>query len=246
VEATKLAFADRDRWVTDPTFAEIPVEHLISKAYADQVRSRLDLAHARPAIVQPSGGDTTYSAVVDAEGNAVSMIQSLYFDFGSGFVAGDTGIVLQNRGCFFSLAADHINRLEPGKRTFHTLIPAMAFNPAGQPELVFGTMGGEGQPQTQIALLTRVLDYGFDPQTAIDLPRWLWGRTWGDAASGLSVEGRIDAEVQAALAQRGHATRALPDWSEKMGHAHMIQIDPATGLLRGGCDRRSDGVALGW
>jgi len=111
--------------------------------------------------------------------------------------------------------------------------------------LVFGTMGGEGQPQTQLAMLTRVLDFGFDPQTAIDLPRWLWGRTWGEDTTGLTLEGRISESVGAGLRQRGHEVKPAPDWTEKMGHAHMIQINPETGLLKGGSDRRSDGAALG-
>ncbi|MGP1385433.1 MAG: gamma-glutamyltransferase [Thainema sp.] len=246
VEATKLAFLDRDRWVTDPEFADIPVERLISKAYADELRSQIDLTKAQSFTAQSPGGDTTYSAVVDAEGNAVSMIQSLYFDFGSCVVAGNTGIVLQNRGCFFSLDDQHINRLEPGKRTFHTLIPGMALDGNGRPELVFGTMGGEGQPQTQIAMLTRVLDFGFDPQTAIDLPRWLQGRTWGESVSGLALEGRISPDIQTKLESRGHQVRRLPNWSEQMGHAHMIRIDAETGQLQGGCDPRSDGAALAW
>ncbi|NET39614.1 MAG: gamma-glutamyltransferase [Cyanothece sp. SIO1E1] len=246
VEATKLAFADRDRWLSDPNFTQIPLQHLISHEYAEQQRSRLDLAQAQFYGSAVDYGDTTYSAIVDAAGNAVSMIQSLYFDYGCGVVAGETGVVLQNRGAFFSLDAAHINRLEPKKRTFHTLIPAMVLNGPGQPTVVLGTMGGEGQPQTQIALLTRVIDFGFDPQSAIDWPRWLYGRTWGETASDLLLEQRIPIDIRSELAQRGHSVRAVAAWSEKMGHAHMIMIDPETGMLRGGADPRSDGVAMGW
>ena len=132
------------------------------------------------------------------------------------------GFPLQNRGSFFSLDPQHINTLEPGKRTFHTLMPGLVMNEDGSPYLVFGTMGGEGQPQTQLAMLTRVLDFGFDPQTAIDLPRWLWGRTWGEDTTGLTLEGRISESVGAGLRQRGHEVKPAPDWTEKMGHAHMI------------------------
>jgi gamma-glutamyltranspeptidase len=246
VEATKAAFADRDRWLTDPDFVQIPIDRLIDKAYAEERRQQIDLTKANPYQPGAVGGDTTFSAVVDAEGNAVAMIQSLYFDYGCGIVAGETGVVLQNRGAFFSLDETHANGLQPGKRTFHTLIPAMALNAKGKLELVFGTMGGEGQPQTQVAMLTRVIDYGFDPQTAIDLPRWLYGRTWGAESSALSLEGRIEAGIADELAKRGHPVTVIDEWAEQMGHAHMIRIDPTTGILQGGCDPRSDGIAAGY
>jgi gamma-glutamyltranspeptidase len=246
VEATKAAFADRDRWLTDPDFVQIPIDRLIDKVYAEERRQQIDLKTANSYQPGGMGGDTTFSAVVDAEGNAVAMIQSLYFDYGCGIVAGETGIVLQNRGAFFSLDETHANCLQPGKRTFHTLIPAMALNANGKPELVFGTMGGEGQPQTQVAMLTRLIDYGFDPQTAIDLPRWLYGRTWGANSSALSLEGRIDSSIANELAKRGHPVQVVTDWTEQMGHAQMIRIDPTTGILQGGCDPRSDGIAVGY
>jgi len=118
------------------------------------------------------------------------MIQSIYYDFGSGIVAGDTGIIPQNRGSFFSLDANHVNTLEPGKRTFHTLIPSL-LTKNGEPWLVYGTMGGEGQPQTQAALVSRIVDFGYDVQEAIEAPRWLFGRTWGEESKSLSLEGRI-------------------------------------------------------
>lgn len=245
IEATKLAFADRDRWLTDPTFAEIPIQHLISKEYAEQRRSLINMQQAgdyKPGIM---GGDTTYSAIVDAAGNAVSMIQSIYYDYGCGVVAGETGVILQNRGSFFSLNENHINRLEPAKRTFHTLIPAMVMD-KDKPLIIFGTMGGEGQPQTQVALLTRILDFGFNLQSAIDLPRWLYGRTWGSASSKLSLENCISVEAQNQLMQRGHPVEITDPWCDAMGHAHAIKIDAQTGVLSGGSDPRSDGIALGW
>jgi len=243
VEATKLAFEDRDRWLTDPDFAEIPIQHLIAKEYAARRRPQLT-PNAAPMHPPPIGGDTVYTAIADSMGNAVSVIQSVYFDFGSTVVVPGTGFVLQNRGCFFSLDADHINVLAPRKRTFHTLMPGLVRQPNGSPELILGTMGGEGQPQTQLALLTRLLDFGFTPQAAVDAPRWLWGRTWGETTSGLTLEGRISAEVQQALRDRGHPVITAPDWTEKMGHAHVIRINPEN-RYEGGCDPRSDGAARG-
>lgn len=241
VEATKLAFCDRDRWIGDPSFTDIPVQQLISKAYVDQLRSQIDWR--RPQIDHPSamGGDTIYAAVVDRQGNAVSLLQSLYFDYGCCVAPPDLGFVLNNRGAIFSPHPDHANGIAPGKRPLQTLIPAMALH-HGQPRLVFGTMGGEGQPQTQVALLTRVLDLGLDIQTAVNLPRWRWGRTWGQATARLALEGRIDPAVRHGLRQRGHQLQVEADWSEAMGHAHMIQM--LDDCLLGACDPRSDGVAL--
>ena len=244
IEATKLAFADRDHWLTDPDFADIPVAELISKAYSDRRRPQLalDVASLRPT--PPIGGDTVYTAIVDAAGNAVSVIQSVYFDFGAAVIVPGTGFVLQNRGCFFSLDANHINALAPHKRPFHTLMPGLVLHPDGRPYLVLGTMGGEGQPQTQLALLTRLLDFGLDLQAAINAPRWLWGRTWGEAESGLTLEGRIPAAVRQTLSDRGHPVVTAPDWTAKMGHAHVIRIDQAAKQYVAGCDPRSDGAAI--
>jgi gamma-glutamyltranspeptidase/glutathione hydrolase len=244
VETTKLAYRDRDRWLTDPTFAEIPIAELISKAYGDRCRPLISLDQAGSYTAQLGGGDTVYTAVVDREGNAVSVIQSVFFDFGSAVVVPGTGFVLQNRGCFFSLDPGHINCLAPRKRTFHTLAPGLVRHPDGTPDLILGTMGGEGQPQTQLALITRLVDFGFDPQAAINEPRWLWGRTWGESATGLTLEGRIPAAVQQTLRDRGHPVKTAPDWTAKMGHAHVIRCHPETGEYEGGADPRSDGAAI--
>jgi gamma-glutamyltranspeptidase len=240
VEAIKLAFADRDTWLGDPDFIDIPLAELISKPYGDRRRAELDMTKAQGYQALCVGGDTTYTAVVDSAGNALSVIQSNYFDFGAAVVPPDLGFTLQNRGSLFSLEAGHPNVLEPGKRPFHTLMPGLVLNGAGQPYLVLGTMGGEGQPQTQLAILTRMLDFGFAPQTAIDLPRWVWGRTWGDASTQLAMENRIPVEVRQELERRGHEVTETLAWSEKMGHAHAIQVGSRE--LRGGCDRRSDGA----
>jgi oxamate amidohydrolase len=257
-EAVKLAFADRDAWLTDPKFVDIPLDRLLSETYADERRRLIDPTRAmRMEEVDPGipfagqsarrspGGDTVYFCAVDDDGLAVSVIQSIYHDFGSAELGGDTGIILQNRGSFFSLDDEHPNRLEPGKRTFHTLIPAMLFR-GGEPYLVYGTMGGEGQPQTQAALVTRLVDFGYDVQQAIEAPRWLMGRTWGTESRDLSLEGRIPDEVVRELELRGQPVKMLAEWDDNMGHAQAIRFDREHGFLEGGADPRGDGAALGF
>ncbi|QHW29484.1 gamma-glutamyltransferase [Paenibacillus rhizovicinus] len=244
VEALKLSFRDRNEVLTDPAFHDIPLERLLSKDYAAALAATIQAERAFEVNAEPMGSDTAFAAVVDKDGNAVSFIQSLYFEFGSGVVAGDTGILLQNRGSFFSLDPAHINCLHPGKRTFHTLMPAMALRD-GKPFLLYGTQGGEGQPQTQTALVTRMLDYGMDPQRAVSEPRWVWGRTWGEPTRELKLESRIDSAVAAALAASGHLVRIVGAFDGIMGHAHAIKIDD-DGFRQGGADPRSDGAAIGW
>lgn len=248
VEATKLAFADRDRHLTDPDFGDIPLADLLSKDYAAELRERIDPARADgPSPAGAPAGDTTCSVVVDRDGNAVSVIQSLYHECGSGFVAGDSGVLLQNRGSFFSLDDEHVNRLEPGKRTSHTLMPGMLVRD-GRPLMVYGAMGGEGQPQTSTALVTRVVDFGYEIQRAIDGPRWLFGRTWGEETRDLRVESRFSDTVLAGLGDRGHPVRVVDEWDGVMGHAQGIHLDRSRGdvVLMGGADARGEGIALGW
>ncbi|MGI5916351.1 MAG: gamma-glutamyltransferase [Anaerolineae bacterium] len=250
-EAVKLAFADRDRWVTDPTTLDIPVGHLLSKQYAKERRRAIDMMQAHPqqeveaGVREAVGGDTVYLTAVDSDGMACSMIQSVYFEFGSAYMPPDTGILLQNRGSFFKLNPDHPNALAPGKRTFHTIIPAMALRD-NKPALCFGTMGGEGQPQTQAAMLTRMVDFGMDPQQAIEAPRWLFGRTWGEESRSLKLEGRIPDAVVHELERRGHDVEMTEDWSQQMGHAQAIWIDHEQGVMKGGADPRGDGAAVGY
>ena len=257
-EAVKLALADRDAWLTDPRFVDIPLDKLLAKDYAASRRELIDPQHAsNMEKVQPGipfstmacrrspGGDTCYFCAVDRDGLAVSIIQSIYYDFGSAVVGGETGIILQNRGSFFSLDEGHPNRLEPGKRTFHTLIPAMLLRD-GRPYLIYGSMGGEGQPQTQAALVTRIVDFEYDVQQAIEAPRWLMGRTWGTKSRDLSLEGRIADEVMRELRRRGQPVKPLTDWNDNMGHAQAIRIDSKSGFLEGGADPRGDGAALGY
>jgi len=244
VEATKLAFEDRDRYLADPRFVTVPVAHCLDGARLAERRRLISRRAARPV---PGGaaleGDTIAIVTADADGNAVSLIQSLYWEFGSGVVAGDTGILLQNRGAFFSLDPAHVNRLAPCKQTAHTLIPSMYLTD-GRPRLVYGTMGGEGQPQTQAALVTRIVDRRLGPQAAVEAPRWLYGRTWGEATRALRLETRFGAGVTEALRDRGHDVQLVEDWSDLMGHAQVIRLD-GDGLI-GGSDPRADGAALGW
>lgn len=244
IETLKKVFQDRNEVLTDPEFSPVPLEKLLSKTYAAKLAEEIHWDRAMEYNAEPLGRDTAYAAVVDDEGNAVSFIQSLYFEFGSAFVAGSTGILMQNRGSFFSLDAGHVNTLEPHKRTFHTLMPAMAFLD-GKPSILYGTQGGEGQPQTQTALITRVVHYGMNPQQAVSAPRWVWGRTWGEPTEELKVEERVGSEVCNALSKAGHVVRKVSAYDGVMGHAHMIQINEH-GFRIGGTDPRCDGAAIGW
>ena len=242
VEATKLAFEDRDRFLADPACVDVPIARCLDPERLAQRRARIARTAAAAPPGAPAAGDTIAIVAADAAGNAVSVIQSLYHEFGAGVVAGDTGVLLQNRGAFFSLDPAHPNCLAPGKRTAHTLIPSMYFL-EGRPRFVYGTMGGEGQPQTQAALVTRLVDDGLGPQEAVEAPRWLYGRTWGEASKALRLEARFGPEVVADLAARGHEVKVVEPWSDLVGHAQVVALD-ASGL-RGGSDPRADGAALG-
>ncbi|MGN0915088.1 MAG: gamma-glutamyltransferase [Succinivibrio sp.] len=246
IEATKQSFADRDKYLTDPEFSPIPLEYLLSEQHGKDQAAQIDMKQAATKVepLDPKG-DTIWLGVVDKYGNAVSLIQSVYHDFGSGIVPEGTGVILQNRGSFFSLDKDHVNALMPHKRTFHTLNPAMLLK-NGKPLLVYGTMGGEGQPQTQAAIATRVIDFGMTPQQAINAPRWLYGRTWGKASNDLKIEGRVPDVVLEELAKRGHPVKKVDDYTDTMGHAGAILINQETGVLQGGTDPRGDGLAAGY
>ena len=250
VQAKQLAYHDRDRWVADPAFADIPVERLLSRAYADERRKLIDPARALPWDKVPSygslAGDTVYICAVDAEGNAASLIHSLYGVFGSGVVAGRSGIVLQNRGAYFSLDPAHPNRLAPGKRPLHTLIASLAFR---DDELwqVFGCMGADGQPQIQLQAYIAMIDFGLNVQQAIESPRWLSGRfALGEPRDLLNIEGRYAEASMQELERRGHVLNRWGAWNELAGHAHGITIDPVSGARWGGSDPRSDGAAIGY
>ena len=246
VEASKLAFADRDRYLTDPDFMRITPSELLDRARLARASQRISLARALPVGgAAPMAGDTVAIVTADREGNAVSLIQSLYFTWGSGVLAGDTGVVLQNRGAFFSLDPAMANALVPGKRTLHTLIPSMYLED-GRTRFVYGTMGGEGQPQTQAAVLTRRLYRGLGPQASVEAPRWLYGRTWGAPSRALNIEGRYPAEMARELATRGHEVKVGKDWDDLFGHAQCVWIDAEAGGFTGGSDPRADGAALGF
>lgn len=248
VEAKKLAFADRDRYVTDPTFVSVPVEALRSKDFAARRRALIDPRRAAGEVSwAPLGaGDTMYLCAADRDGNLVSLIQSLYNPFGSELMVPGWGITLQNRGWGFSLDPQHVNRLEGRKRTRHTLTPAMAYR-GGKPWLAFGTRGADGQPQTQVQLVVNQVVHGMDPQQAVEAPRWVSG---GPAASyapdALLLEARIPAEVGQALRARGHNVFVGKQVDPDMGTAQVIRVDSARGLLVGGADPRGDSLALGY
>ena len=246
VEAKKVAFADRNHYISDPDMVKIPVAELLSKGYAAKRRSLIRMDRAMDsAVVAPGnpGRDTIYLCVVDEMGNAVSLIQSLFHSFGSAVVAGETGIVLQNRGSYFSLYPDHVNCLKPHKRTFHTLMASMTFRD-GKPFMVFGTSGADGQPQTHAQVMTAVFDFGLDMQSALEAPRWVAGRELPENA--LAVESRLPAATVEELRKRGHEIQVAEGWAQSMGSAHGIIIHPENGLRMGGADPRSDGAAIGY
>ncbi len=247
VEAKKQAFADRERFITDPAFVDIPVDKLISKSYAAGQRAKIDVRHALNDQPDPAGmGDTIYLCVVDRDGMCVSLIESIFNGFGSGLVAEGTGFILHNRGASFTFDDGAVNRLEPGKQPMHTLIPGMLMRD-GTPDVVFGAMGGHGQAQSHVQLLCNLVDFQLEPQAAIESPRWVSGRGLpGDPAHVLYLEEPIGADVQAQLRAMGHEARMTATFSSLMGHANMIRIDRKRGVLMGGSDPRSDGAALGW
>ncbi len=266
LEAKKLAFADRDRYISDPAFVEIPVERLLSKAYAEELRGRIDLTRAMPPFAgEPQKeGDTMYLCTADQQGNVVSLIQSLYMGIGSGLVGGDTGIALHNRGSYFSLDPRHVNYLQPGKRTMHTLMPAMVLR-EGRPQMALGTMGGDAQPQIHVQLLTAMLDFGLNPQQAIAAPRWQSGRAYLEdpvralagqrgvdehldplIAEVVEMESRFPAEIPAQLRALGHHIQMLGPWESAVGHAQAIALLPESQLFAGAADPRCDGLAMGY
>jgi gamma-glutamyltranspeptidase len=269
LEAKKLAFADRDQYISDPDFVDVPVERLVSKEYAELQRARINPQRAASSVSAglEKDGDTMYLCVADGEGNVVSLIQSLYFGFGSGVVGGDTGVMLHNRGSYFSLDPRHVNYLQPGKRTMHTLAPAMVLRD-GTPYMAIGTMGGDAQPQIHVQLLSAMLDFGLNIQQAIAAPRWRSGRIRLNPLSGkqdiiqgqrgvdehlerniaevVMMENRFREGVPLLLDMLGHRTNIVGPWDDRMGHAQAIQINSTGNYFEGAADPRCDGLALGW
>jgi gamma-glutamyltranspeptidase/glutathione hydrolase len=249
VQAKMLAFHDRDRLLADPDFVPVPVERLLSRAYADERRRLIvperALAWDRVPAAGSLAGDTVYVGAVDRAGNAASLIQSLYSAYGSGVVAGRTGVVLHNRGAYFSLDPAHPNRLQPGKRPAHTLIASLAFRGADLWQ-VFGTMGADGQPQIHLQAYTAMIDWGLGVGDALASPRWLSGRFGlGEPRDLLHLESRFPEHTFVGLERRGHAIDRWGPWHERAGHAHGITVEPGTGRRVGAADPRSDGAAAG-
>ncbi|VXC88913.1 Oxamate amidohydrolase proenzyme [Pseudomonas sp. 8Z] len=243
VESTKQAFLIRDRVVTDPARVPVDPQSLLADANLQRLAEKIDTHQALPWPQPAQPGDTIWMGCIDAQGRAVSFIQSVYWEFGSGVVLPSTGVAWQNRGISFSLDPAALQSLEPGRKPFHTLNPALALFDDGR-TLSYGTMGGEGQPQTQAAVLSRYR-LGSDLQAAVSAPRWLLGRTWGDISTTLKLESRFPNELVEQLRQAGHIVEQLDEaFSDTMGHAGAV-LRNANGVLEGAADPRSDGSVCG-
>jgi gamma-glutamyltranspeptidase / glutathione hydrolase len=251
VEAKRIAFADRDAWLGDP--GSVPpdaLKRMVSKEYAAERRREIDPKRAAPEyralmLSAPGAsrenhpearGDTIYMTVADRDGNIVSLIQSIFENFGAAIVAGDTGIALHNRGALFSLRPGEPNVLAPGKRPFHTLVPAMVLKDR-RPWLSFGVMGGDMQPQGHVQVLLNLLEFGMNVQEAGEAARFR------HSPAGLALESAISAEARSGLEARGHRVITSPG---VFGGFQGILIDPATRVLMGGSDPRKDGLAIGY
>jgi gamma-glutamyltranspeptidase len=245
IEATKQAFLFRDAHIGDPAYMTRDAQALLDDPSAlDAMAWAIDPEHALP-WPQPSAlGDTVWFGAIDARGQAVSCIQSTYFEFGSGLVLPETGIIWQNRGASFRLAPDGWNALRPGRKPFHTLNPALARFDDGR-VMAYGTMGGEGQPQTQAALFTRYARFGVPLQAAITAPRWLLGRTWGETSTSLKIEDRFAPGLYERLRTAGHDVELVAPFTSMMGHAGAL-VRHTDGLLEGATDPRSDGAVAAW
>ena len=243
VESMRLAFADALYHVTDPSKMLTEVESLLSKEYAASRRKlisagrALEIAsHGQP----PAHHNTVYVSAIDGRGNACSLINSVFMSFGSGLVAPGTGIALQNRGASFSLDADHVNRLEPAKLPFHTLIPGMVTR-EGELWASYGVMGAMQQAQGHLQALTNMIDFGLEPQQALDAPRFSIR-----LGEGVAIESRASSEVIHDLAARGHRVMVMPPQGTFFGSGQIIVRDQETGTLTGGSEPRADGHAIGW
>jgi gamma-glutamyltranspeptidase len=251
VEAKKFAFADRERWGADPRAVEAPLSHLLSAEYTAALAARIDMQRAA-AIPMPAAaaGDTTYFCTADADGNAVSAVQSINSGFGSGLIAGDTGILLNNRMAYWHLEPGHPNRLVPGRRVRHTMNAPLVLKD-GELWCVFGTPGADHQVQINLQVLSAMIDSGLDPQQAAEMPRWtsnLSGQyaNWPhDGEDALTVEQRFPEAVCRELQRRGHPLKTVGDLDGPCS-VEIIRRDPATGMLIAGSDPRRDGWALAW
>ncbi len=239
MEAVRLAFAMRDKFVADPEMASVPVDHMLSDAFADELAKRIDRKVRKPdlgPIPPPTGTDTIYLSVVDEQGMAVSFINSVYSGFGSGLAALKSGVVFHNRGQGFVLDPKHPNCIAPGKRPMHTLVPAMAMRD-GKPWMAFGVMGANFQPMGHVYVVTNIMDYGLDPQEALDSPRVFFE---GDT---LWAEDSVPDDICNALKAMGHPIARRP---EPWGGGQIVMIDRENGTVIGASDPRKDGMALGY
>src|SRR5262245_36787112 len=252
IEAKKLAFADRNRTAGDPDFVKWPLERFISKEHAAMRRGEIDAKHARQheaALVAEHSGDTSYFAVADGSGNAVSFIHSLSNSFGSGVVAGDTGVTFNNRGGRgFSIDRDHPNVIAPGRRTMHTLNAYMICRD-GQPWLVGGTPGGDQQTQWNTQVITGIVDHGMSLQETVEAPRWYSYPGTDPASLGkpqvVKIDERVPEKCRQALAGLGHSVETIRPWGGG-GAVQLIEFDREGGVLRGASDPRPGGLALGF
>jgi oxamate amidohydrolase len=244
VEATKRAFRVRDRVIADPARLPHPLERYLDGKFLDAEGAQIDRKRAAPWPAPPGDGDTVWMGATDGNGLVVSTVQSTYWEFGSGCVLPATGVVMQNRGASFSLERGELNTLAPGRLPFHTLNPALATLRDGR-VIAYGTMGGDGQPQTQAALFTRHVLHRQPLDEAIDRPRWLLGRTWGSPHTNLRMEPRFDGNIIDRMLSAGHDVEVLGEaYSDVMGHAGAVVRHP-DGSLEGGHDPRADGGAAG-
>jgi len=254
IEAKKLAYEDRARFYADPRFAQVPVDRLISEARATAHRDRIGknaLQEIEPEDPRLRSGDTVYLTAVDSDRNAVSFIQSIYQPFGSGVVPPGTGFAMQNRGHLFNLDPDHPNSLEPGKRPFHTIIPAMVTRES-RPVFSFGVMGGDMQPQGHVQVLVNLLDFRMDVQAAGDAPRFRHDGSstpMGDCMTNggcVRLEPGFPEETIEGLRLRGHRVEIGEPGEGGFGGYQGIWIDHDGGVLRGATESRKDGCALGY
>jgi gamma-glutamyltranspeptidase len=251
IEAKKLAFADRERWAADPRSFEAPLAELLSADYAAKLAARIDMRSAVPIrIAAAADNDTTYFCTADGDGNAVSGVQSINSGFGSGIIAGDTGILLNNRMSYWHLDPGHPNYLRPGRRVRHTMNPPLVLKD-GALWCVFGTPGADNQVQVNLQVLTAMIDFGLDPQQAAEMPRWTSNvpgqyANWPhDGEDALTIEQRFPKAVRRELARRGHPVNTVGDL-EGPCSVEIIRRDAATGMLLAGSDPRRDGWALAW
>ncbi|SBT17597.1 Putative gamma-glutamyltransferase YwrD [Marinomonas gallaica] len=242
IEATKQAFIARNEYVTDPARLSINLQDLLSDANLATMTDKIAIDQAQAWPHAAKHGDTIWMGCCDSEGRMVSYIQSLFWEFGSGIVSPSTGIVWNNRGSSFSLEKGNLQELKPNLKPFHTLNPAFAELADGR-RISYGTMGGEGQPQTQAALFSRYVYHKQPLDTSIAAGRWLLGRTWGDVSHNLKVESDFAADAAQSLIARGHDLVEVPACNELMGHAGAVVLFPE-GNTDAAADPRSDGLAV--